>query len=443
MRFSKILSVSVRWLFCFSILLQWSSCVRPVSSFEKLPPGKWRAVLLLDRAPVQKYGDDRDVVKKFDFDSELPFNFEVVYPEGDSMFQIVIYNAEEKIVVDDIEFGRDFATAKDTVLIHFPVFDSYIKAIYEDGVMEGEWVVNYRENYRIPFKAVHGQDFRFSNNSGASAMNVSGKWATVFSEGKEDAYKAVGEFVQQGDEVTGTFLTETGDFRYLEGQVIGKKLYLSVFDGAHAWLFIAKMMEDGTLSGIYRSGSHYTTDWNARRDDTAVLSDPYTLTRALDDKALQFSFMNTKMERVSLNDSAFEGKAKIVQLMGTWCPNCLDETRFLQEYFKNNPDQNLAWISLCFERYQDTLPSMAAIRRFEEKTGVNHTVLWAGNYAKTEASKALPQLNRIIAYPTLLFLDRQNRIVKIHTGFNGPATKEYAAFKDEFSKIIADLHTNH
>jgi hypothetical protein len=74
---------------------------------------------------------------------------------------------------------------------------------------------------------------------------------------------------------------------------------------------------------------------------------------------------------------------------------------------------------------------------------VNHTVLWAGNYAKTEASKALPQLNQITAYPTLLFLDRQNRIVKIHTGFNGPATKEYAAFKDEFSKIIAELHTNH
>ena len=52
-------------------------CVEPVSKFNALPPGIWRGTLLLDRKPVIKYGDDRDIVKKFDTDSELPFNFEV------------------------------------------------------------------------------------------------------------------------------------------------------------------------------------------------------------------------------------------------------------------------------------------------------------------------------------------------------------------------------
>lgn len=419
--------------------IQFVSCVRPVAGFEKLPPGKWRAILMLDRQPVQKYGDDRDIVKKFDFDSELPFNFEVVYPDGDSMFQLVLYNADEKIIADDIEFGRDLATAKDTVIIKFTVFDSYIKAIYEDGVMEGEWVVNYRDNYRIPFKAVHGQDYRFNNNTNDSEINVNGRWRVLFSEGTTDEYKAVGEFKQKGSLVKGTFLTDTGDFRYLEGQIIGKKLYLSVFDGAHAWLFIAKMMDDGSLSGIYRSGSQYTTDWSAFRDDNATLSDAYSLTKAMDNNPIEFSFINSEMNTVNLNNPEFEGSPKIIQIMGTWCPNCLDETIFLQEYYDKNPGSELKWVALSFERYKDTLSSVAAIKRFENKMKTKHIVLWAGNYAKDEASKVLPQLNKIISYPTLLFLDRQNRIVKIHTGFNGPATKEYEAFKKEFAEIADSL----
>jgi len=37
----------------------------------------------------------------------------------------------------------------------------------------------------------------------------------------------------------GTFLTPVGDYRYLEGNIMNDKLYLSTFDGNHAFLFIA------------------------------------------------------------------------------------------------------------------------------------------------------------------------------------------------------------
>ena len=46
----------------------------------------------------------------------------------------------------------------------------------------------------------------------------------------------------------------------------------------------------------------------------------------------------------------------------------------------------------------------------------------------------------IKAYPTMIFLDKQNRIVKTHTGFSGPATREYEDFKKEFAKDIEKIN---
>lgn len=436
MHYKNSIKINYSAIFLLSVVFGFTGCVRPSATFDQLPPGMWRAVLMLDRQPVQKYGDDRDIVKKFDFDAELPFNFEVIYENSDSNFYIVLHNADERIRVDDIRFGRDRATAKDTIIIQFPVYDSYITAIYEDGVMEGDWVVNYRENYRIPFKAVFGQSHRFSNAASHSSPDVAGRWAVTFSEGTEDAYPAVADFKQNGSIVTGTFLTETGDYRYLEGQIIGSKLYMSVFDGAHAWLFIARIGEDGNLSGVFRSGSHYTTDWNAYKNPEASLRNPYSLTKPVSDTPLNFSFPDTQGNVVSLSDEAFSGKAKLIQLMGTWCPNCMDESLFLNEYFMENPDDQISIISLAFERYKDVEKSMDALRRYEQKMNTRHPVLLAGNYSKSEAKKAIPQLDTIMSFPTLLFLNKSNQIIKVHTGFNGPATKEYENFKKEFRQNL-------
>jgi hypothetical protein len=72
---------------------------------------------------------------------------------------------------------------------------------------------------------------------------------------------------------------------------------------------------------------------------------------------------------------------------------------------------------------------------------IPYQILWAGSYNKKEASKVLPLLNEITAFPTMLILDENNKVVKIHTGFNGPATSKFVSFKKDFedsiNKIIA------
>lgn len=435
MYYPKIILMKHFFVILISIMIL-HGCIEPNQTFKMIPPGIWQGVLLLDRQPVIKYGDDRDVVKKFDTDAELPFNFEVVY-DNDSIFHLVIHNAEERIVVRDIAFGRDKATAKDTVIIDFPIYDTKIQAIYEDGVMEGDWIVNYKDNYRIPFKAVHGHADRFREISTQPAQ-IGGKWECTFEIGTKDEYKAVGIFKQEKEIVTGTFLTETGDYRYLEGKMVDKKLYLSAFDGAHAFLFLGKLMDDGSLAGTFRSGSKYTTNWTAKPNEKAKLASAYDLTKS-NGQALNFSFPNESGKIVSIDDKAYNGKFKIIQIMGTWCPNCMDETVFLRDFFKANPDPEMAMISIGFERYKEEAKSLAALSRFKSRMDIKHEVLYGGYYDKKEALKSIPQLDTIMSYPTLLLVGKNNKIIKIHSGFSGPATPDYQNFVQEFKQLLTEV----
>lgn len=49
-------------------------------------------------------------------------------------------------------------------------------------------------------------------------------------------------------------------------------------------------------------------------------------------------------------------------------------------------------------------------------------------------------LNHLISYPTTIFIDKNGKVRKIHTGFNGPATgKKYNEFKNEFENFMDAL----
>jgi len=39
----------------------------------------------------------------------------------------------------------------------------------------------------------------------------------------------------------------------------------------------------------------------------------------------------------------------------------------------------------------------------------------------------------------MMILDKQNRVRRVHTGFDGPATSRYAGFKSDFEKLINNL----
>ena len=299
-------------------------------------------------------------------------------------------------------------------------------------------------SYAIPFIAKQGHDWRFTPLRKPPLLDLTGQWACTFGleswPDAEDPYPAIGEFKQVGNHLTGTFLTETGDYRFLEGTVQADKFYLSCFDGAHAYLFHGKILPDSTLTGAFFSGKHYRTTWSGRRDAKFKLADADSLTFLKPGfEKVAFSFQNPDGKTISLDNPEYRGKAKIIQIMGTWCPNCRDETTFLVNYLKENNPQNLAVIALAFEKHTDKPSADKAIRTYKQRLEMPYEVAYAGTNKKADAANSLPMLKEVLAYPTLLFLDKNDRIVKIHTGFSGPATSEYASFKENFNKFVAEL----
>lgn len=430
------------------LALAITACVFVQERYPTLPPGPYRAVLELEYQPVvpNPKGIPTLENQKLEFDEVteglLPFNMEVIY-ENDTTFRIDIINGDEVLTVlpRNIRAGWDQRAGRDTLRIDFPVYDTHISAYYEENVVEGVYVVHYRENYRIPFKAYFGKNHRFTNMRKEPAADLSGNWAVVFEgEKNEDPYPGIAEFTQKGNDIRGTFRTETGDYRFLEGTVQKDKLYLSVFDGAHAFLFEAKINADGTLNGTFRSGRHYITNWTAQKDENAVLRSPDGLTTMREDTPLSFTFPTADGKQVSLDDAKYQGKPKLIKIMGTWCPNCREEADFLKEYLAGNDTKDLEVIALAFEQYgADDDRSREVIRKYEQEMNVPWPVLLAGSSDKEKAGAALPMLSKVISYPTLLFVDRENNVRRIYTGFNGAATSSWETFQQEFDASVKEL----
>ncbi|TAE58858.1 MAG: TlpA family protein disulfide reductase [Bacteroidetes bacterium] len=370
---------------------------------QNITPGSWRVTMDIGKG------------------QELLFEWEISLKNGGYTF--AIRNGAEKLQMDLPVIQGD------SLFVRTQVFDSEFRGkIHSPTEISGFWH-DYarRKGYRIAFTAVAGAEERRP----ATNIRLAETWEVRFSPGLPGEYPAVGVFEQKGAAVTGTFLTETGDYRYLDGFLKGDSLFLSTFDGAHAFHFAAKLDEEGILKGTFFSGNHYSELWTARPNPDAKLRDPDSLTFLKPGyERLAFSFPNPEGKRVSIEDEAYRGKVVIVQILGSWCPNCMDETRQLVKWHHKYQRKGLEVIGLAYERTGDSLRSVQSIVRMKQQLEVSYEVLLAATTLdKAVASASLPMLNRVMAYPTAIYIDRQGRVRKIYTGYYGPGT---GAPHDEF-----------
>lgn len=408
-------------IYIFIILSIFSACKNSennnIATNNELPEGKWRGELAITN------------------EEKLPFIFEIKKNENGTVFEIL--NGEERIFVDEIEQNGN------EISIQLPLFDSEIKATYKDKKLSGKWINNARkENNEIPFSAEHAIEKRF-NTTLKPNHNITGKWEVSFYNPKDSipvATKAVGEFQQKGEIITGTFMTIIGDFRFLEGVLDGDILYLSCFDGAHAFLFKAKVDGD-RMEGEFWNGIHHYEKWIAERNDNATLPDAEKLTSLKEGvEKITFSFPDLKGNTVSIDDEKYKNKVTIVQILGSWCPNCADETKFLSDIYKQYNSRGLEIIGLCFETTKEFEKASANVKRMAEGLNADYTFLIAGTSNKQEAAQALPFLNHVLSFPTTMFIDKKGNVRKIHTGFTGPATgMHYEKFVSETTAFIEKL----
>ncbi|WP_055436707.1 TlpA disulfide reductase family protein [Lacinutrix algicola] len=374
------------------------------------------------------YGDYRAELQINDTEV-LPFTFKVKDANN-----LTVFNAEEQIEVNEIEYRND------SVFINMPVFEALLSAKVKNQTLTGNFIIEGKDRV-VPFKA-EKNNTRFNVKAKAEA-NITGNWETVFSpETEADKYIAKGVFKQNGNEVTGTFLTETGDYRFLEGVINGVDLKLSTFDGAHAFLFTGKVT-DSTINGTFYSGSHWEEPFTAKRNESYQLPSADALTYLNEGyDSLAFAFPDAEGDIISLADKRFKNKVVLVQIMGTWCPNCLDESKYYAEFYKENKDKGLEIVALAFEYAKTDKKAFKSIKRLKDRIDITYPILLAqtGTTSKQKAQEKLPMLNHVLSYPTTVFVDKKGKVRKIHTGFNGPATGvKFTEFKTEFKAFVAKL----
>ncbi len=382
--------------------------------------------------PVLKTGTWRGVLEIQG--QELPFNFRVS-KDSTGGFDVYLKNAKEELLLDEVIFKND---SVDFVL---HAFDAQLRVAINGDSLTGYFILNYRDNYRIPFNAAFGQDFRFApTESKEVSTNFSGKYQVLFTN-ESDTTQAVGLVTQRGSYAEGTFLTTTGDYRFLEGSVFHDTLFLSTFDGNHTYLFKAYKQNDSTLLGDYWSGKSFHQNWKGIKTERASLPNPESLTYLKEGyDRIEFDFPDVNGNLVSLKDDKFKNKVVILQIFGTWCPNCMDETKFLSPWYSENKDRGVEILGLAYERKDDFVYASGRVKKMKEKWNVPYDFVIAGVDDKAKASETLPALNQLVAFPTTIFIGKDGKVKHIHTGYEGPGTGIYhERFVERFNQIVNEL----
>jgi thiol-disulfide isomerase/thioredoxin len=402
--------VTMRFLPVLAVFLIFSGC-QPKK--PELKPGAWRGVIEIQG-------------------QQLPFTFHL--ERGNTGYLATINNAGEKLVLDEIE------VIGDSVIMTLHIFDAEFKASIRENELTGEFIINYADNYRLPFHAYYGQDYRFiPSDTNAQVTDFSGKYQVQFIN-ETNSVEAVGIIHQKGNYAEGTFLTPTGDYRYLEGNVIQDTLWLSTFDGNHLFLFNAVKSND-SLKGRQWLGRSRNRLWQGIKNDTVQAPSHESLTYLKEGyDRLEFTFPDVDGNPVSLQEDRFKDKVVILQIMGTWCPNCMDETRFLTEWYSQNKARGVEIIGLAYEQKPDFNYAKGRVMKMVEKLNIPYTILIAGVNDTAKASETLPALNRVVGFPTTIFVGKDGKVKHIHTGFAGPGTGEYyEQTKERFNEIINSL----
>jgi thiol-disulfide isomerase/thioredoxin len=371
---------------------------------------------------------------------ELPFIMELSSkadgPEG------WIINGSERIELPKIMRMREEAK----VGFLFPHYDSLIEAAFDRqaNTMRGTWSKRGAKDQmtQMPFAAEAYKGYRFTpkikmTEEVVPSFPVAGRWSVQFASDKEPC---VGIFKSgSGNEFEGTFLTTTGDYRFLAGSYEHGLLRLSCFDGSHAFLFHATMKHDGTLDGHFWSGPKFHDTWTAKRDDKAALPDGFTLTK-VNPKAHLKDLKFHDLEGKEATVAGLLGKATVIEIFGSWCPNCHDAADLLVALEKRHGASGLKIIGLAFEASGDTERDSKQVKRYMARHGANYPVLLAGVKDRDKASAALPVIDGLKGYPSFLFVDANGEIRSTYTGFSGPATGEdYKTLCRQFDDTVRGL----
>lgn len=361
----------------------------------------------------------------------IPFQFEI---NKSKSLELYFINADERFRSGDLE------PVGDSLIARLDPFDNEL-VISQKGDSISGWL--RRQDGKWPataIKAYKGAATRFPQSAQAVNTDISGTYETRFIYGDKEE-PSVALLKQEGSVLKASFLRISGDSRYLEGVVVNDSFYLSSFIGSSPSFYRGAIHEDGSISGETVSARGPGSKFIGRPNEEAALPDAYTLTTLREGYTkFDFSFPDLEGNKVSLSDSRFQNKVVVVTIGGTWCPNCMDESVFLAEWYRQNKSRGVEVVGIQYERSTDAAYLKKTIQRFRQKTGIEYPQAIGGLADKQAVVASLPALNSFLSFPTIIFINKQGEVAGIHTGFAGPATgQHYKNFVVDFNHRIDSL----
>lgn len=363
--------------------------------------------------------------------------FEVTYVSGKQPL-LYIHNGEELIKLCFL-FEK-----KDSIYMEFPEIAG--KIIFHKKSLCGRWMnLNKLNATSYPFNfypVAKGIDARFDAMLDLDAPSFEGVYDVVFTD-TEGTTSAIGIIKQQSGKLEGTFRTETGDYRYLSGGVYDGVMKLSCFDGVHTFLFEATIdsKDSSVIFGDFYSGSKYHATWYGKLNLNAKQKEANEISWSTEPLAALRITVKTKPRKKKILDTDFfYGKPTVIQLMGSWCPNCLDESKYFIELSKQESFRDIRFIGIGFENGSSDKDRLTRLNNYRKKMGFTYPLYLGGGASTKDAHALFNQLNGVFSFPTTVFLDKKGRIVQVNSGFDGPATGTYFNdLKAETERLLLKL----
>ena len=299
----------------------------------------------------------------------------------------------------------------------FPSYAAVLDATLTGGRLDGTYTAAGRP---ITIHATHNAP---PAAAAVAAPWIAGEWIIPYNSPKgETAWRLIVR--QAGATAQAAILRIDGDTGTLGGRFAAGHFELSHFAGERPALLEATPAPDGSLKLVLVDGSG-RREFNAIRPAVAAArglspTDPTRHTSVADaGQPFRFAFKDLSGHEVSSADPRFRHKVVLVNVMGSWCPNCHDEAPFLESLYTRHHGDGLEIVALDFEE-PDQLANPARLRAFIQRYGVSYTVLLAGE--RKEVNAKLPQAVNLNAWPTTFFLGRDGRVKSVHVGFTSPGS---------------------
>ena len=337
---------------------------------------------------------------------EIPFRFEIA--GAGAGISGAFFNGDEKVTSTGGKFENGVLT------LNFDHYATQIEAALVNGRLAG---VYNRASGFYPFYAKRfTPPAAFPNE----VPQIDGLWTigNVNSNKGESAWRFIVR--QSGAEVTAAILRVDGDTGALAGTYRNGKFIVSHFSGARPLLLELTPQQDGSLEIVRNRTDKMVAvkDSDARLKGVAEPTDPSRHSSVKNPtEPFRFSFPDINGKIVSSTDARFRGKVLIVGIGGSWCPNCHDEAPFLSALYTKFKDKGLEIVELSFEEEAQKAKGYPRLRAFNQRYGVNYTVLLAGDQA--DLQEKVPQIHNLNSFPTTIFIGRDGLVRGVHAGFAG------------------------